>query len=152
MWKPVSDKLLETLNGRVAYQQCMYKYNALKKKWREVIDSPSGSETKHFTHKDEFDQFYGTKDSTKPQYTIDIDKTERKRQQENVSSEDDNTPMTTPPTKSKSKSCKKTRQQDILSILEQHSKFINHMTKMHDDKMQRFDKFLDLMSKQLSGK
>jgi len=152
MWKPVSDKLLETLNGRVAYQQCMYKYNALKKKWREVIDFPSGSETKHFTHKDEFDQFYGTKDSTKPQYTIDIDKTERKRQQENVSSEDDNTPMTTPPTKSKSKSCKKTRQQDILSILEQHSEFINHMTKIHDDKMQRFDKFLDLMSKQLSGK
>ena len=57
MWKPVSDKLLETLNGRVAYQQCMYKYNALKKKWREVIDFPSGSETKHFTHKDEFDIF-----------------------------------------------------------------------------------------------
>jgi hypothetical protein len=39
----------------------MYKYNALKKKWKEVIDSPSGSETKHFTHKDEFDQLYGTK-------------------------------------------------------------------------------------------
>jgi hypothetical protein len=38
----------------------MYKYNALKKKWKEVIDSPSGSETKHFTHKDEFDQLYGT--------------------------------------------------------------------------------------------
>jgi hypothetical protein len=43
-----------------------------------VIDSPSGSETKHFTHKDEFDQLYGTKASTKPQYTIDTDKTERK--------------------------------------------------------------------------
>jgi hypothetical protein len=70
----------------------MYKYNALKKKWKEVIDSPYGSETKPFTHKDEFDQLYGTKASTKPQYTIDTDKTERKRQQENVSSEDDNTP------------------------------------------------------------
>jgi hypothetical protein len=67
---------------------------------------------------------YPVEASTKPQYTIDTDKTERKRQQENVSSEDDNTPMTTPPTKSKSKSCKKTRQQDIPSILEQqHSEF-----------------------------
>ena len=80
----MSEKLLETLNCRVTYQQCMYKYNALKKKWKEVIDSPSGSETKHFTHKDEFDQLYGTKARTKPQYTIDTDNTERKRQQENV--------------------------------------------------------------------
>ena len=153
LWKQVSEKLLETLNCRVTYQQCMYKYNALKKKWKEVIDSPSGSETKHFTHKDEFDQLYGTNASTKPQYTIDTDKTERKRQQEHVSSEDDNTPMPTPPTKSKYKSCKKTRQQDIPSILEQqHSEFVNRMTKMHDDKMQRYDKFLDLMSKKLSEK
>ena len=103
LWNQVSEKLLETLNCRVTYQQCMYKYNALKKKWKEVIDFPSGSETNHFTHKDEFDQWYGTKASTKPQCTIDTDKTERKRKQENVSSEDDNTPMPTPPTKSKSK-------------------------------------------------
>ena len=61
--------------------------------------------------------------------------------------------MTTPPTTSKYKSCKKTRQQDIPSILEQqHSECVNHMTKMHDDKMQRFDKFLDLMSNKLSEK
>lgn len=46
-----------------------------EKKWKEVIDSPSGSETKHFNHKEEFDQFYGTKASTKPKHTIDSDKT-----------------------------------------------------------------------------
>jgi DNA-binding transcriptional regulator GbsR (MarR family) len=60
-----------------------------------VIDSPSGTETKHFTHKDEFDQLYGTKASTKPQYPIDTDKTERKRQQENVSSEDEDNQLDT---------------------------------------------------------
>lgn len=46
-----------------------------EKKWKEVIDSPSGSETKHFSHKEEFDQFYDTKASTKPKHTIDSDKT-----------------------------------------------------------------------------
>jgi hypothetical protein len=46
--------------------------DALKKKWKEVIDSPSGSETKHFTHKDEFDQLYGTKASTKPLQTQNV--------------------------------------------------------------------------------
>jgi hypothetical protein len=45
------------------------------------------------------------------------------------------------------------RARDIPSILEQqHSEFVNRMTKMHDDKMQRCDKFLDLMSKKLSAK
>jgi hypothetical protein len=43
-----------------------FSFQALKFRRKEVIDSPSGSETKHFTHKDEFDQLYGTKASTKP--------------------------------------------------------------------------------------
>ena len=65
--------------------------------------------------------------------------------------------MITPPCphlqQNQNQKCKKTRQQDIPSILEQqHSEFVNRMTKMHDDKMQRFDKFLDLMSKKLSEK
>lgn len=39
----------------------MYKYNSLKKKWKEVIDSPSGSAAKKYVHKNAFDDEYGTR-------------------------------------------------------------------------------------------
>lgn len=51
----------------------MYKYNSLKKKWKEVIDSPSGSAAKKFVHKNAFDDEYGTKASTKPAFVLDTD-------------------------------------------------------------------------------
>lgn len=73
IWKEIADTLNTTLNSHVTYQQCLYKYNSLKKKWKKVIDLPSGSEPKQFSHREEFGQFYGTKASTKPTHTIDTD-------------------------------------------------------------------------------
>lgn len=37
---------------------------------------------------------------------------------------------------------------DVRELLEErHTQFLNQMEKMHNEKMQKFDKFLELMSK-----
>jgi hypothetical protein len=140
LWKAISGKVFDVLNCRVTQNQCMYKYNSLKKKWKEVIDAPSGSEAKHFSHKEEFDQFYGTKASTKPQHTIDSDRKMDEVQPDDVDEE----MISVKKRKKKMKTCK----QDVRELLEeQHSQFLSQMEKMHNDKMQKFDKFLEIMSK-----
>lgn len=103
------------------------------KRWKEVIDSPSGSETKHFSHKEEFDQFYGTKASTKPKHTIDSDKYLDQVEQDD---EDEETISI------------KTSKQDARELQEeQHTQYLNQMEKMHIEKIQKIDKFIELMSK-----
>jgi len=137
IWKEIADTLNTTLNSHVTYQQCMYKYNSLKKKWKEVIDLPSGSEPKQFSHREEFDQFYGTKASTKPKHTLDTDNPDGTGNKEKEA-----------PNMPKPKKPKKTPQKnDVSTLLEkQHTEFLNTMTKMHDEKMEKFDKFLEVFS------
>lgn len=48
-------------------------YAALEKKWKEIIDAPSGSESRYFRHKTAFDNLYGNKASTRPSSTLDTD-------------------------------------------------------------------------------
>lgn len=47
------------------------KYNNLQKRWKEVFDAVTGTEKKYFRQKEEFDLMYGTKQSSKPYFTID---------------------------------------------------------------------------------
>ena len=73
MWDEIAEKLFQVLNTKITGTQAMYKYNSLKKRWKEIIDAPSGSAAKKFVHKNAFDEEYGTKASTRPAFVLDTD-------------------------------------------------------------------------------
>ncbi|KAL3891029.1 hypothetical protein ACJMK2_003292 [Sinanodonta woodiana] len=64
-------------NSKIAGIQAQYKFSYFKKKWKEKINSVSttGSEPKAFRQREAFEEFYGTKASTKPHFTVDNSKT-----------------------------------------------------------------------------
>ena len=70
-WKEISNQLNEILQCCVSPKQAMNKYYSLKKKWKEVIDAGTGSDRKYFRQKDQFDELYGCKESTKPSVVMD---------------------------------------------------------------------------------
>ncbi|XP_062574937.1 uncharacterized protein LOC134236815 [Saccostrea cucullata] len=76
LWKDISAQLNETLKCNVSPNQAMNKYYSMKKWWKEIIDAPTGTERKYFRQKDQFDEMYGTKESTKT--TVMVDTLEKK--------------------------------------------------------------------------
>ncbi|OWF48277.1 hypothetical protein KP79_PYT17161 [Mizuhopecten yessoensis] len=66
LWKEITNEV-----GSVTALQAMHKYNNVKKRWKEVLDSGTGTEAKYLRHREAFDQQYGTRSSTKPAFTID---------------------------------------------------------------------------------
>lgn len=71
LWKEISAQLNETLQCTVTLNQAMNKYYSLKKRWKELIDAPTGTERTYFRQKEQFDEMYGTRESTKPTITLD---------------------------------------------------------------------------------
>lgn len=55
LWKDIAQKPFQVFKAKIIGNQAIYKYNSLKKKWKEVIDAPSGSVAKKFVHKNAFD-------------------------------------------------------------------------------------------------
>ncbi|XP_021379464.1 uncharacterized protein LOC110466963 [Mizuhopecten yessoensis] len=140
LWQEIANIINETLHCSATSQQVMYKYNALKKRWKEIIDSPSGSAAKRFTHKRAFDDEYGDKVSTKPAFTVDTLK-----ETSDISSESN----TSKKPARKAEKRKSSSNFDVLNALEdQHSKFMQQISEMHNERMKRFDRFLDIMDKQ----
>ncbi|XP_053380950.1 uncharacterized protein LOC128549017 [Mercenaria mercenaria] len=83
LWERISEEL-PNIGCKVTNQEALNKYSSLKKqelrakKYKEVIDAPSGSEKKFFRHLENFNLTYGTKSSTKPKATVDtMEETER---------------------------------------------------------------------------
>jgi hypothetical protein len=74
LWKAIAEEINKTLNCNITSTQAMNKYFSLKKKWKEVVDAGTGTEAKFFRQKNDFDQLYGTKASTKPQFLLDSTK------------------------------------------------------------------------------
>ncbi|XP_069105149.1 uncharacterized protein [Argopecten irradians] len=139
LWQEIANIINETLNCSTTSQQVMYKYNALKKRWKEIIDSPSGSAAKRFTHKRAFDDEYGDKVSSRPIFTVDTLK-ERS---------DDSTESKNSKKLPKKTEKRKSSNLQVLSALEdQHSEFMQKIGEMHNERMKRFDRFLDIMDKQ----
>lgn len=50
-------------------KKSMKKYFSLKKIWKELMDAQTGTERKYFRQKEQLDEVYGTKESTKPTIT-----------------------------------------------------------------------------------
>ncbi|KAK3084571.1 hypothetical protein FSP39_015637 [Pinctada imbricata] len=158
LWKEISCDLLQKLKCNVTPLQANNKYNNLKKRWKEVIDAGTGTEAKYFRQRDAFDEMYGTKASSKPAFTLDSGRPSCSR--------DDNSSDTDPPlpacpssniqTKkdqaSKGSKGKKRKCQDVIEFLQKSDKdFKETITNFHAEKMQRFDRFLDLLEKKVNN-
>ena len=61
LWKDFADVINRQLHVAITSTQAMNKYASMKRKWKEVIDSGTGTETKYFRQKSEFDLEYRTK-------------------------------------------------------------------------------------------
>jgi hypothetical protein len=143
LWTEISEQINEELKCNVTALQCSNKYNALKKKWKEIIDSPSGSETKYFRHKSSFDNLFGNKASTKPASTVDSF-----GEQKEVNDENSNDIKK----KAKSKKRKNASSEVIDMFNEQYNDFKKEIQDQHKAKMERMDRFLDLYEKEITGK
>ena len=142
LWKEISNQLNEILQCCVSPTQAMNKYYSLKKKWKEVIDAGTGSDRKYFRQKDQFDELYGCKESTKPSVVMDTlvnaaERTENKQKRVN---------------EIKKKSLKR-KSDSILEVLEKHNKeMVDKMDSMHQEKMQKFDRLLNLYETELKSR
>ena len=71
IWKEITTHINTELGCNITSLQATNKYSNLKRRWKEIVDSKSGSQTKYFRHRDAFDEAYGTRASTKPSFLID---------------------------------------------------------------------------------
>jgi hypothetical protein len=176
LWNTITEKIYDVLKVKFSTTQAIYKYNALKKRWKEVIDSPSGSAAKKFPHKRAFDEYYGTK-CRKPAFVIDTDDTDN----ESTSSQSSEVERTASKgssevertarkgssevertarkgsseverTARKGKDSQRKRkmgQEDFANILEKHH---SDFARMHDEKMARFDRLINLIEMDIKNK
>lgn len=142
LWKDITAQLKDTLHCIVTPNQAMNKYYSLKKRWKEVVDAPTGTERKYFRQKEQFDEIYGTRESTKPTITLDTLEKNPERQGPKQSSEQ--------PKRNKGTA---KRRSDVLEVLERHNKqFNDKMEQMHTDKMARLDRLLNLYEREIEAK
>lgn len=133
------EDICKELKFAVTLQQAFYKYASLKKKWKELIDAPSGTETRYFRHKTSFDNMYSTKASTRPKSSIDTDKTQEE-ESETIQGQNDSNQKK----KIEKKETKNKRKLDVIdSMKEQYGDFTQRMEKMHHDKMRRQDRLYE---------
>ena len=148
-WYDIAQKLKD-IQCDVTPTQCFNKYSSLRKKWKEIIDSPSGSETKYFRHKTTFDMIYGHKASTKPSFSID---TMGKNTDVKEPSDKNESKMKGKGTVKGKKAAEKRKSEDMIDILqEQYNDFKDEMKKQHTEKMSRLDRLLDLSEREITEK
>lgn len=138
LWKEVAKEV-----GTVTATQAMHKYNNLKKRWKEVIDSGTGTEAKYFRHREAFDQQYGTRSSTKPAFILDSASVNN---EENVVKGNEIAKKPKEQVKEKKQQGKKRQYNEVIDLIEkQDERFTERVTKFHEEKMQRYDRFLDIL-------
>lgn len=142
LWDRLAHEINEILNTCITGTQAFNKYNSLKRRWKEVIDSENktGSEPKTFRQRVAFDMHYGTKSSTRPKFTMDSSRKEVEQEEEI-------------PNQSKKSSKSKKRKSEILGVMETNHNDLNETMKcFHNEKMQRYDRLLDLYERELDIK
>ncbi|XP_060557705.1 uncharacterized protein LOC132718092 [Ruditapes philippinarum] len=146
LWKAIAEEINKTLNCNITSTQAMNKYFSLKKKWKEVVDAGTGTEAKFFRQKNDFDQLYGTKASTKPQFLLDSTKSPVEyRDIEKAEMSGD----LQPPSVKKEMPARKTKEK---MMERQNTEFHERMEQHHQAKMTRMDRFLDLYEKDVNSK
>lgn len=139
LWKEIANEV-----GSVTAIQAMHKYNNLKKRWKEVIDSGTGTEAKYFRHRESFDQQYGTRSSTKPSFIIDSTEIDKQESEANVYPQKQ---VKEVKEKKVSKTKKRKSTEVIDLIKQQDEEFKSTMQQFHDDKMARYDRLLNILER-----
>lgn len=159
LWKEIVTRLNDEIGCNINTQQALNKYNNLKKRWKEIIDSKSGSETKYFRQRDAFDEAYGTRASTKPSLVIDSGSKVKLMYAEDTQDAGNNqTHKVTDVANIKEKTSKKKtpikrKSTELVELIkEQESDFKDRMEQYHRDKMSRMDRLLDLYEREINAK
>ncbi|CAG2199016.1 unnamed protein product [Mytilus edulis] len=155
LWKDIANEINSTFKCNITATQVMNKYFNLKKRWKEVLDGArgSGSEAKYFRLKEDFDQQYGTKASSRPAYLLDTIADKDKNKNAKETNETENPASKVTKGQGEDGKGKKRKSTDVVCLLEkQNTDFMNKMEEFHKDKMNRFDKLLDLYKKDLDRK
>lgn len=134
--------LNETLQCIVTPNQAMNKYYSLKKRWKKRVDAPTGTERKYFRQKEQFDELYGTRESTKSTITLDTLGKNPERQWTKQSSKQPSRNTGTAK-----------RRSDMLEVLKRHNtEFNDKMEQIDTDKMARLDRLLNLYEREIEAK
>lgn len=157
LWNQIARDLTNTFHIKITPTQALNKYNNLKKRWKEIIDSGTGTERKYFRLKEEFDLMYGTKQSSKPSFTMDsiTDCSTPSESSEIPLTEQTTARNLQSPKKSpmkKLKKCAKKRKHELEILEAREKEFNDKIEKFHAEKMQRMDRFLDLFEKSIKNK
>lgn len=154
IWKEITRQLNIELGCHINTQQATNKYNNLKKRWKEVIDSKSGSQTKYFRQRDAFDEAYGTRASTKPSFLIDSgSKKICLADKPNAGTSDNVMPTIKVADVVKTKNTPKKRSSELIELIkEQEADFKARIEHFHQDKMARMDRLLDLYERDINKK
>lgn len=157
LWNQIARDLTNTFHIKITPTQALNKYNNLKKRWKEIIDSGTGTERKYFRLKDEFDLMHGTKQSSKPSFTMDsiTDCSTPSESSEIPLTEQTTARNLQSPKKSpmkKLKKCAKKRKHELEILEAREKEFNDKIEKFHAEKMQRMDRFLDLFEKSIKNK
>jgi len=153
LWCQIAAEINENFNSKLTGIQANYKYNNLKKKWKEVIDSVSstGAEPKSFRQRDAFDEFYGTKASTRHKFTIDSSK--QNKDTPDVSDKEDSAKKDKTIVKKTSTNPKNRKASQISETMERHHEEFKHtMERFHKEKLDRYDRMLDLYEREIDMK
>lgn len=144
LWNNITKEL--NSNGvKVSRIQVINKWKALKKKYKEVIDSngKTGNERVDWKYYELFHEAYGHKASTIPSFTMD---TSAKK-----STNDDETSLKKTVTGKKRKSGAAS-DRVIKVIKESNEKLVEQMKSQHESKLSRMDKFLNIFEKYVQSK
>lgn len=113
--------------------------------------SSTGAEPKSFGQRDAVDEFYGTKASTRPKFTIDSSK--QNKDTPDISDEEDSAKKDKTIMKKTSTNPKNRKESQISETMERHhEEFKQTMERFHKEKLDRYDRMLDLYEREIDMK
>ena len=143
LWRCIADKL-NSMGLQVTVTQARDKFNALKKKWKEVVDhnNKSGNDRKDWKYMDHFDNVFGNRASAQPVVTLDsLDGNAQTNDQEKMS-------KAGRPGKRKGGKQMNERLCSVVEKMQERGESTQkEMQEMHREKMARMDRFLSIFEK-----
>lgn len=169
LWAEIHKKMQES-KFTITATQIANKWNQLKRRYKEVKDNNrlTGRERKDFKYESQFDELYGEKASTNPIFLLDSFQTKKindnngNNDEENDEAPDEarddvNASCDTPKERGKKRKRKRERESpkmtDMIGDMLQMSKDLHAgLSRSHDEKMTRFDRFLNLYEQSVTKK
>ena len=156
LWGRIHKQLVES-GVKCTVGQIQSKWRNLKRSYHSTVDhnSQTGVEAKKSKFYDEFSELYGTKASTIPPATLELGTSDVQSDTTSIQNSDsehgeDTDTMGTATGEAKKKIKQKKREstgEKVLTLLtDQSAKQLQQMQTMHEDRMQRMDRLLDILA------